>query len=648
MARVLRFVVGALAVAALGGGPGRGREAAPDDWPHLRGPNYDAVSRESGLTEAWPERGPPVLWTRELGQGYSGFVAVGNRVFTQFQTRSGQYVLCLEAATGGEVWRQRVDWSWQTAGAYPGPYATPTWADGRVYYASPTGQVGCLEADTGRQVWAVPLARRFRGEGTEFGYAATPLVEAGRVILPVGGPGASLVALDTASGATAWSAGDDPASYCPGYPITFRGRRLVVGFLRNSIAVHDLATGKRLWRQELSRSYDEHSAWPLYAEPDLLFASPFRSGATAYRLAEEGGGLTGRPRWASRDLSNDVCSSVLVGGYVYGFDLAQLQASAHRASRGRFKCLDFTTGAVRWETDRVGQATVLAADGKLFLLSDTGTLILARADPSAYVELARTCVLDGEICWTPPTLHRGRLFLRSPSRAVCLFVGPADDRGPGRPAAELPPARWSFDWGAVLGREPDYPHDAPLVAELARWYAGCVGVFGGASLLAALAGLLSLAARSRRPGWWARAAFAASAFLLGLAGTATLSTWADALILTWPVSLYVGFRLAVAAARQAGARPRDRRVQWAARAVGLLFVGLCFGYYQACVAVGYLMAWSFLAGFLPAAPAAVVAARSNRAWVGFLADGVGFSVFFWAGGLLPGWKAGTPFGTTGV
>lgn len=70
----------------------------------------------------------------------------------------------------------------------------------------------------------------------------------------------------------------------------------------------------------------------------------------------------------------------------------------------------------------------------------------------------------------------------------------------------------------------------------------------------------------------------------------------------------------------------------------LLFLAACYGYYELCVAVGYVVAWSFLAGFLPAAPTAVVAARSRRWWLWLPAEGVGFAVYFWASALLPGWK----------
>jgi outer membrane protein assembly factor BamB len=560
-------------------------------------------------------------------------------VYTQYQARSGQFVIALDADTGAEVWRRRVDHPWQPAGPYPGPYATPTWHAGRLYYATPAGLVGCLDAGDGRAVWTVNLREKYAGQGTEFGYAATPLVEDGRVFLPVGAEGASVIALDANDGSTVWAAGDDPASYCPAYPITLRGRRLIVAFLRNCLVAHDPATGERLWREELSANYDEHSAWPLYAEPHLLIASPFRTGARLYRLDSAGAGVVPRLVWASRALSNDVCSSVLVGEQVYGFDLHQLQASAHRASRGRFKCLDFATGTVRWETEAVGQATVLAADGKLILLNDTGTLILARASPAAYEELARAKVLDGGIGWTPPALSRSRLYLRNQARAACVFLGPPGVLDPNRVAAPTVSSATYFDWTRLMPREPDYPHDAPTAADVARWFVACVaGVFGGAAAVAGMVWLIATAFGSRRRKTWASAVFVATAFVLGLAGTAMFGAWADVFVLTWPVSLYVAFRLTLAIGVRAEARKGEWRPRLAARGVLLLFLALCYGYYRLCLEVGYVMAWSFLAGFLPIVPIAVVAARTRRAWLRALADGAAFTAYYWLSGLLPGWK----------
>src|SRR5258708_38728209 len=111
----------------------------------------------------------------------------------------------------------------------------------------------------------------------------------------------------------------------------------------------------------------------MYVEPYLWMSAPFRGGSTLMKLA--GGGEAGMTEvWHTKEMSNDIFSSVVYDGALYGFDLRDVQAKAHRPSRGKFRCLDLATGAGRWETDETGHANVLAADGKLSLFNDKGEL----------------------------------------------------------------------------------------------------------------------------------------------------------------------------------------------------------------------------------------------------------------------------------
>ena len=143
----------------------RSADAATDrpGWPHRRGPNYNGISSETGLADSWPEDGPPVLWARDVGRGYSASTVVGDRVYTQAQSLSKQEVLCFDANTGETVWSHRYGWPYDPAGMYPGPRATPTWRDGRVYFAGPCGLVGCLDAATGRPIWSLNVTETFAG-----------------------------------------------------------------------------------------------------------------------------------------------------------------------------------------------------------------------------------------------------------------------------------------------------------------------------------------------------------------------------------------------------------------------------------------------------------------------------------------------------
>ncbi len=214
----------------------------------------------------------------------------------------------------------------------------------------------------------------------------------------------------------------------------------MLGYLRNALVCHDLQTGERIWRRDLSSGYDEHSAWPVYREPYLWISSPFQGGSELLELTGDPAAPT-RTVWKSNHLSNDIFSSVLVDDALFGFDLHEAQAKAHRPSRGTFVCMDFLSGRLHWtlwrpsiathngkrhapsSPEHIGHATVIVADGKLILFNDTGELILARATTDRYQELARASVLAGEICWTQPILHGGRLFVRNQSRAACIYLG---------------------------------------------------------------------------------------------------------------------------------------------------------------------------------------------------------------------------------
>ena len=51
-----------------------GLAVAGGSWTQWGGPNRNFVADSSGLAAEWPEDGPPKLWTRDLGDGYSGIL----------------------------------------------------------------------------------------------------------------------------------------------------------------------------------------------------------------------------------------------------------------------------------------------------------------------------------------------------------------------------------------------------------------------------------------------------------------------------------------------------------------------------------------------------------------------------------------------
>jgi hypothetical protein len=83
------------------------RRALAEDWPCWRGLHRDGISRETGLLKQWPKDGPRQLWQVELSGGFSSVVVAGGRVFAQTKEKNQEVVLCLDSASGKDIWRYR-------------------------------------------------------------------------------------------------------------------------------------------------------------------------------------------------------------------------------------------------------------------------------------------------------------------------------------------------------------------------------------------------------------------------------------------------------------------------------------------------------------------------------------------------------------
>jgi outer membrane protein assembly factor BamB len=117
-------------------------------------------------------------------------------------------------------------------------------------------------------------------------------------------------------------------------------------------------------------------------------------------------------KWRNKNLKAHINSPVFSKGSVYGIDNTA-NASAPLV------CLDFGSGQVKWSQRGVGGALV-AADGKLIILSEAGELIIADDSATAFRPLSRAQVLPKR-CWVQPTFANGRVFCRNnDGQLVCL------------------------------------------------------------------------------------------------------------------------------------------------------------------------------------------------------------------------------------
>ena len=382
---------------------------APGDWPQWRGPNRDGVSVETGIARDWPRKGPPVVWRQPLGIAYSAVSVVGSRLYTMMATDTEEFAVCLDTADASEIWRAKTGARFDNDRG-SGPRSTPTVHDGKVYVLSASGVLHALNAENGDGVRSRDFVAVFGSNTPGWGFSGSPLIEGDLVMVESGGAnGNALAAFDKDSGEIAWTADGGDAAYSSPVAVTYGGVRQVLFLTPRALTSVAPADGAVLWNYDWPDGIN--IATPLFVPDDLVFVSAsYDKGSAVVRMSDSGDRIDVEEVWASRVMRNHFNSSVLLDGYLYGFDNANL------------KCIEAATGKEEWSHRRkLGKGSLIRVGDLLIALGEEGKLVLAEATPRKYVQLAKTQMLHGR-CWTPPTLAHGRLYLRNQEELVCLDV----------------------------------------------------------------------------------------------------------------------------------------------------------------------------------------------------------------------------------
>jgi outer membrane protein assembly factor BamB len=386
--------------------------AAAADWPGFLGPARDGVSSETGLLASWPAKGPPLVWEREAGEGYSGPVVAGGALVLFHRVGGDEVVECLEAATGKPRWKFAYASAYSDAlGKGDGPRATPLIAGGSVWTLGAGGVLSCVKMADGSKVWQRDLMADYGPRPGFFGVGTTPLLQDDRLLVNVGARGAGVVAFDPATGKELWKSTDQGASYSSPVAATIGGVRHALFFTREGVLSLDPATGavrfSKRWRSRMDASVN--AATPLVVGDLVFVTASYGTGALLLRCTKDSAAEV----WKGDGvLSSQYVTPVVRDGFLYGCD------GRSDAGTVTLRCLELKTGKERWSKESFGCASVTAADGKLILLTEQGELVLADASPEGYRELARSAVLTGPVraC---PALSGGRLYARDNRRLAC-------------------------------------------------------------------------------------------------------------------------------------------------------------------------------------------------------------------------------------
>jgi outer membrane protein assembly factor BamB len=399
------------------------------DWPQWRGPHRDGSSVEEGLLKEWPTNGPALLWkTNGFGQGYSSIAIAGGSAYTMGTRGDSECVFALDLATQRELWAAKVGPIF-TNGTGNGPRCTPA-VDGGMVFAlgAGAGDLLCLDAATGKEVWRRSLPKDFGGKmQSMWGWSESPLVDGGRVVCSPGARDAVVVALDRRTGATIWKAalpesvkeGQDGAGYASCVVSAAGGIRQYVAFTGRGPVGVAAQDGKFLWSSRAGANDVANCTTPIVSGDYVFVSSAYDIGSALIELTPDAGGIKAETVYTldAKTFANHHGGVALVGDYLYG---------GHGHNDGLPTCIEFKTGKIVWRAETSPgrkSAAVIYADSQLYFRFDNGVVALIDATPDGY--RLRGTFNPGSTKrsnWAHPAIGDGRLYIREGDALSCFDV----------------------------------------------------------------------------------------------------------------------------------------------------------------------------------------------------------------------------------
>lgn len=406
------------------------------EWPQYRGPAHDGISEDRIQTQ-WTGAVTNPVWRVSSPNSLSSLTVSGGRVFTQEKRPvSGspmEVCVALSAANGGELWATPLDPATYPDGGVgtdDGPRTTPVVDGDSVYVLTSYLNLYRLNATNGTIVWHKDLTSIYGGTLIPWQNAASPLVHNGLIYLNANSGTERLLALRTSDGSLAWRSQNLAMTHSTPVFVYLHGVPQVIFATQSGLASVNPSTGELLWDLDYPFSYSFSLGVSPVVYGDTVFVSGAHSygmGSVAMRANLSNDVWTTTQLWWTNNPASHWMTPVCKDGFLYGMFGIQ----SYDSVRAQFTCIDIATGAVRWRVDNFGRGGTLLVDDRLLVLTEKGDLVLAEANPDAYVELARFNAIPDyhgttNKCWNVPAIANGRVYVRSTAQAACFDLSIPD------------------------------------------------------------------------------------------------------------------------------------------------------------------------------------------------------------------------------
>ena len=399
-----------------------------ETWPRFRGAYFDNISRSDvRLIEEFPEGGPVVKWSVDLGEGHAGAAIYKGAVYVldYDEQERADLLRCFSLETGEELWERGYHINLKRNHGMS--RTVPAVTEDHILTIGPRSHVMCVRRQDGEFVWGLNVELDYGTEIPLWYTGQCPLIDDGKAIIATGGT-ALVVAIDIESGEVLWETpnpGNWQMSHSSILPYTFGGVKMYVYSAYGGacgIAADGPDAGTILW-ETTAWNHQVVAPSPVCMPDGKIFLTAgYGAGSMVLQLTGPG------PRFnvevireynAKEGLACEQQTPVGFDGHLLGIlpkDAGPL--------RNQLVCVhpdDFTR--VVWSSGqdkRFGLGPYMIADNKLFIVSDDGTLTIARPSTREYIELDTCRVMEGHDAWGPLAVADGYLVMRDSKSMVCL------------------------------------------------------------------------------------------------------------------------------------------------------------------------------------------------------------------------------------
>jgi len=379
------------------------------EWPQFRGTSRDGKVTGFKSPASWPEQLTQV-WKVKTGSGDATPILVGKKIYLNTRQEGDEVILCLDAATGKELWADKYPVAAATgpAAAHPGPRSTPAFANGKIVTFGISGILSCLDAASGKVLWrkenptnAIP----------QFYTSMSPLIIDGMCVAQVGTKdNGSVIAFDMKTGKEKWTYKGEGPAYASSSIMTVNKKKLLVLFTEKSLMALTLENGKLQFQIAVPPQQRFYNCVSPYINGNIIYYTGQGTGTKALQVIKEGAVFKTKDLWSNPDVGAKWNTPVLKDGFLYGF-----------SDQRRIYCINASTGETAWIDNATNSdfATLVDCGTVLIGLPSTGNLIVFKPDSKAYGELAKYKVSDTPVYAFP--IVAGNMVYVKDAESLTLF-----------------------------------------------------------------------------------------------------------------------------------------------------------------------------------------------------------------------------------